>query len=383
MNTRSKFAAHAGRWAVAAAAIAIVHLFSCSEPVVEKNWNFDHQVIYVGLQRPDDVVSADVDGDGLLDLVIAEDLGITWFRNKGGNRPDFERFNPVCTDEEKTGFMGLWLSDFDGDQDLDICVSCKDDDRGYWFENRDGMGKEWLEHGLPFAEDVADHSRTHDFNNDGREDIVMQRYHGSGVFYMPSPADPSAEWPIFKIGEGRAGLSLHDMDVDGDMDVLINNRWLENPGDPESVPWPVRELPNTEDNVKNQAGDINNDGIPDIAHAQEEGESCYVLLSPSWKRITLKSDGNGLHTAVLEDFDLDGDLDLLTADIHGGCAYIFENRDGKGTAWLEHRLATWSEQGSHNLCTGDFNNDGLIDIAGKHYETGSALELWYNTHAVR
>ncbi len=35
--------------------------------------------------------------------------------------------------------MGLWTGDFDGNGDVDICVSCKEERKGYWFENADGM----------------------------------------------------------------------------------------------------------------------------------------------------------------------------------------------------------------------------------------------------
>lgn len=336
---------------------------------------FEHVIVDEGLRGPDDVAPADLDGDGDVDLVVAEDDGIAWYQNSGGQRPNWRRIAPVVH-EPATEWMGLWTGDFDGDGDTDLCGAAGG--RGYWIENADGQGTQWVLHRLPFDGDTADHSRVHDFNGDGRDDIVMQRYHGSGVFYMPSPEDPTGEWPRFKIGEGRAGLSLHDVDSDGDMDVLVENTWLENPGDPTRENWAVHAVPHSVPRVKNAVGDLNGDGTSDFAHAEEEGDECYVVLSPDWRRVTLKSDGRGLHTMKLNDFDRDGDLDLLTADIHGGHAYVFVNSDGRGTTWEHIDLPTWSKQGSHNLWTADLNGDGWTDIVGKHYSVGSALEVWYN-----
>jgi hypothetical protein len=347
--------------------------------VAGAEWVFDHQVAYVGLDGPDDVACADLDGDGRMDLVVAADNGISWFHNLSGERPKWKRFNLAPPDGGKTGFMGMWTGDFDGDGDADVCASCKNDKQGYWFENQDGRGRKWKTWPLPYGGDIADHSRIHDFNGDGRDDIVMQRYHGAGVFYMPSPENPRSRWPINKIGEGRAGLSLHDVDGDGDVDVLVDNKWLENPGNPARENWPVHIVANSESHVKNAAGDLNGDGTLDFAHAEEEGNECYVILSPSWKRVTLKSDGRGLHTMVLADFDRDKDLDLVTGDIHGGRVYLMENADGKGTAWRTHPQPAWSKEGSHNLWVADFNADGRLDVVGKHYKPGSALEIWYNT----
>jgi hypothetical protein len=40
--------------------------------------------------------------------------------------------------------------------------------------------------------------------------------------------------------------------------VLVNNTWLENPGDPALQPWPVHVIPNAQGDVKNASG------MPDI-----------------------------------------------------------------------------------------------------------------------
>jgi hypothetical protein len=344
----------------------------------QADWEFEHQVVHVGLSRPDDIVHADIDGDGLMDLVVGEDAGMSWFKNLGGRQPSWQRHNPI--DKSTTSkWMGTWVGDFDGDGDTDVCSSNKQEERGYWFENKNGKGTEWAAFVLPYSGDEADHSRTYDFNNDGRDDIVMQKYHGAGLFYMPSPSNPKGPWPAYKIGTGRAGVNLYDVDRDGDMDVLIENKWLENPGNPAQDNWPVHAVPNSRSRVKNAAGDINGDGQTDFAHAEEEGDECYVILSPTWERVTLKSDGNALHTMKLEDFDKDGDLDVVTGDIHGGRVYLYENADGQGTSWVPHNLPTWSNQGSHNCWVGDLNGDRMPDVFGKHYLTGSALEIWYNT----
>jgi len=340
-----------------------------------KDWEFQHQVLPDPLDDPDDIACADINGDGLLDLIVDTD-GMAWYENLGGDPPKWKMHHPI--DPDYHGNMGIWTGDFDGDGDLDITGGQQGGDGNYWYENT-GREINWPVHFIFNMDDISDHSRIFDFNHDGRDDIITQAYHGAGTYYLPSPDDPKKSWQSYKIGGKTAGLAIYDVDQDGDMDVLNSNAWYENPGDPAQNNWPEHVIPNSIPGVKCDAGDINEDGITDFAHSEEEGSSCYVILSPHYTRIDLKTDGKGLHSMKLDDFDRDGDLDLLTGDIHGGQVYIFENTDGAGTLWKTHTFPTWSDQGSHNCWTCDFNNDGMPDVFGKHYETGSRVEIWYNT----
>ena len=341
----------------------------------DNDWSFNHYVISDSLFDPDDITCADLNHDGLLDIIV-DSKGMTWYENLGGDLPEWEKHEPI--DQGYHGNMGIWTGDFDGDGDIDITGGQQGGDGNYWYENT-GRETHWPLHFIIDMGDIADHSRVYDFNGDGRDDIITQAYHGSGTYYLPSPENPKDQWKSYKIGGKTAGLALYDVDQDGDMDVLNSNVWYENPGNPAQEDWPEHIIPTSNSEVKCDAGDINNDGITDFAHAEEEGKECYVILSPDNKRINIKTDGHGLHTMKLVDLDKDGDLDLITADIHGGHLYIYENADGNGTRWKCHKQKNNSHEGVHNCWIGDFNNDGMLDVFGKHYNTGSSVEIWYNT----
>lgn len=354
--------------------IAVILCSLNSITLLGEDWSFIHKLVYDDIGRADDIVNADVDGDGNQDLVCSSD-GIRWYRNNGGSQPTWTRSDSIASSGE---YMGMWAGDFDGDGDIDIVANKKESGPAYWFRNNN-HATSWTQFLLLTTGNNVDHSRTYDFNNDNRDDIILQRYNGTAIFYLQSPQDPTGIWPSYQIGTGANGLSLCDVDQDGDMDVIVNNTWLENSGNPAEDNWVKHNIPNTFSGVKNAGGDLNNDGKIDFVFSQEESSGVFVHLAPDFGRQTIFSSGTGMHTMKLDDFDKDGDLDILTANIHGGPAYIFENANGQGTSWIQHDYSCYSAKGTHNAWSGDINNDGMPDFFGKHYEAGSAVEIWYST----
>jgi len=259
----------------------------------------------------------------------------------------------------------------------------------YWFENVRGDGTEWIPHRLPVSGDYIDHSRCHDFDGDGRDEIIVQTYHGGGVYYLscPAPGDPrkTGDWRCHRIGTGAHGLCLADLDGDGRMDVLVDNRWLRNPGTPARDDWPSYEITGAPSGVKNAAIDVNGDGRLDVVLSSEEGSGVFWYEAPpdpgggNWLPHVIRDDYEGAHTLWHADFDGDGREEILVAEMHTRGRHrvaILENADGRGTRWIEHILAT---TGTHNAVALDIDGDGRPDVVGCNFaETDNPLEVWLN-----
>lgn len=365
-------------------------------------WEFRLAVAFPNVPGADEVACGDIDGDGRIDILCSQSEGsqfpVRWYRNLGGDPPKWkqsERITPVHTDwKGEEGWMGSWLGDFDGDGDSDVVTGAKGTFAGIshpvcWYENAKGDGAAWVEHVLPVSGDYIDNCRSADFNGDGRDDIVVQKYNGSGVYLLacPAPADPrqSKSWQSHTIGKGGKGLSLADIDGDRRLDVLVDNKWFQNPGSPLRHNWPRHGITDAPDGAKNAAADLNGDGRTDIVLSSEEGQGIWWFEAPAnptegkWIRRNIRDDYVGNHTLWLADFDRDGKVDILTAEMHTKGKHrvtVFQNAGGNKVEWVEHVLAT---TGSHNALAVDINADKRPDIVGCNFAgSGNPLEIWLN-----
>lgn len=231
----------------------------------------------LGTDSPADVgaVVLDVDGDGWLDVVV----GGVWYRNSRQPGTPFDR---VVFDSELAGVHDVVLADLDGDGRLEILtMSDRNDLRWYripadptepwphtrigdsvhaglavgdltgngsldvvrtnvWFENVAGDGTAWVEHPLPYP--PQDPSRLTmpfmvnatiaevcDLDRDGVNDIVMvdNEMTGGRLFWLENLAGDGSQWSRHDIlvpsRPWRGAFhSLHvgDLDGDGDLDIF-------------------------------------------------------------------------------------------------------------------------------------------------------------------
>ena len=174
--------------------------------------------------------AADLDGDGDQDLIIAESWRMAWLENLGAGTfgPEIVFSNAVDWPEAvRTG-------DVDGDGDLDVLSASTWDNKFAWYENLGAgiMGPQSVISFLYKARDVI----CHDIDGDGRNDVIgagadeicWYQNLGGGSFSQPHVISASAV--------STFSISVADIDLDGDADLMASSTelgdltWYENFG---------------------------------------------------------------------------------------------------------------------------------------------------------
>ncbi|MBI5471264.1 MAG: VCBS repeat-containing protein [Ignavibacteriae bacterium] len=373
---------------IAFASILLLHVVSGAQTVVPFNYRLiDSQ----NPRHPHTTTVGDIDGDGFVDVSNASADGYTdglwWYR--------YPAWTKALVD---TGsFPGdRQNGDIDGDGDIDL-VALRGFDSGislWWYENPRPLGNPatatWTRH---FIDNVPSHDvELADINQDGRLDIVIRR-DTLVVFFQ----DTGVTWQKVAIsGRPKDGTGIGDIDSDGDLDIAINGYWYENPlplGNPATTTWAEHfVVAGWSNQVAVRVEDVNSDGRKDIILAPSGGSfggriSWYETTNPltgPWTEHIIRSATDPVHTFKAADFDLDGDLDIITGEGHWGNDpddIILWINLGGGLSWYQQTIAT---TGIHNLRIADIGNDGDMDLVGCNATNvvnpyGSPLEMWENT----
>jgi hypothetical protein len=320
---------------------------------------------------------ADIDKDGDPDLIAGgwEAGGLAWYENPRWQRHQIAEGQQFSTDIETCDV------DRDGDQDV---VSLRWESI-VWYES-----PSWKPHRI--AADTVHDVEVADLDGDGDCDAVARgqtEFNGSGHRLLLYEQVTPASWRRrdLPIPNGE-GLATADLDRDGDIDVIINQHWLENTPARE---WPLHSFTSswTHGDAFVAAGDMNGDGRIDIVHSPAELKDERYRVSwfeaPSdprsgdWKEhIVADSVEAVLHSLNVADFDNDGRLDIATAEMTQGAdpddVRIHLNPGQDGTRWSPKRIGVG---GSHSMRAIDIDRDGDIDLFGGNWN-GEGIHIYRN-----
>src|SRR5690554_181292 len=222
-----------------------------------------------------------------------------------------------------------------------------------------------------------------DVDRDGKLDFV---YGQRGTMYWMKYKSPK-EWELHTAGTGARtdlGGVPHDVNGDGWIDFVVGDSWFENTGNPEKEEFILhrKNMIGSHDNV---IVDIDGDGIKDVVSVSNSGEhnvtAWYKIpedISQNWDYTRI---GDGIHGGVAPygygDLNNNGHMDIVRGNVW------FENVEGDGKTWKEHKLVPPGGNRPDRFGLAiktwviDMNNDGMPDIVQAEADTQNGRVFWW------
>lgn len=242
---------------------------------------YDFPGVFTVIDRPDiggvpvDLDTGDLDGDGHTDIAVADVTGnrIVLFFNDGTGT--FTESDAFITAAQPTGVS---IGDLNGDGHADIVVSSFLTDSVSVHMGQEG--RTFISAGTMDAGSQPSAVATGDFDGDGLMDVLVANQNSGSLSFFAGDGDGGfAPERVLPAGSQPVDIDAVDIDRDGDTDAVITLArqpafaLLEN-----TKAGPVVRtfaLPGLALNA--DVGDLDGDGMPDLAFAASEFRRVWVV----------------------------------------------------------------------------------------------------------
>ncbi|MCD6405172.1 MAG: VCBS repeat-containing protein [Planctomycetes bacterium] len=326
--------------------------------------------------RNDICVVGDLTGNGLDDFVIGgyEGAGnVVWYR-----APHWQRFQIGEGNLEAGGL----LVDITGDGTLDLVAG--QPLRGnelYWWEHPADPAKPWTRRTILDRFAKYHDQAAGDVDSDGKDEIVFLSQQAEVLGYCDIPADPRAEpWPedcvhiIFE-GENIEGLAVADVDSDGENEIVAGGNVFHADGGK----WRREAFSDFEKPVA-AVGDLTGNGLPDIVLSEGENDRGRLAWfeAPHWKMHLLADDLWHPHSLALADFDGNGRLDIMVAEMGLSKKADFRLIICRNTGSGFETEVVDNTHPTHHARVIRLANVPLPSVVGKSFNPTNQVDLWTN-----
>ena len=261
------------------------------------NGTFQAPVAYASSgSNPVTAVTADLNGDGILDLAIAGDGAVTVLLGNGNGT-----FQPAVTYLTASVARSVAVADFNGDGIPDLVVADEmSSEVSVFLGNGDGT---FRAPALFAAGAYVWDIKVGDFNGDGIPDVVVANYVDGTASVLIGNGDGTLRPPVaYATGAGLWSLAVADFNGDGIADLVATNSWdgtvsvLLGNGDgtfQTKVTLAAGVAP-----TGVAVGDFNGDGATDLAVTDDSSNTVLALLgdqSATFNAIGVNIIGSGTH----------------------------------------------------------------------------------------
>jgi hypothetical protein len=280
-------------------------VFYIDSPFASGKQHGESKPVFDGLQRPVQVVSADLNGDGREDYLICEFGYLTgclsWMENLGGGKFTKHLLRNYA------GAIKVYVRDYNNDGKPDIWALFSQGEEGIFLFTNQGGGRFSEKQVLRFPPIYgSSYFELDDFNGDGYPDIlytcgdnadfstVLKPWHGVYIF-LNNGKNSFAQKYFFPIN-GCYKAIARDFDGDGDLDIATISFfadylhqpeegfvYLENKGNFDFMPSSV---PATQQGrwLTMDVGDVDGDGKPDIVLGNFSLAPAFMKSKTNWQQ---------------------------------------------------------------------------------------------------
>lgn len=390
--------------------LALTFIFSCSHPsqkevasVSEKTFTFESSVISDSGNLWWARTLADINGDGILDVVLINNNGSGgWLGYLTGQLEPGKWKQMIVAETAPNGETfasgDLEVADMDGDGDIDLLAVAHPGewDNGsapatlYWYEQD---GQEWIPHLVGTTPSFPKDISIGDLDGDGFLEVITATFDAATLSVFSMRAN-SWDLPVNNLHEG---MGIGDVDGDGQIDIIANGYYFQNPGSLEK-PWSpaaIDTLWHSQNEVhwsrnatKIAVKDVDRDGKAEvfITHSEKGGYPLcrYDWGGESWQKSIILNEIPAAHNLAIEDIDQDGQFEIITGVNRSRAIDIAKENDVEVPTTfpvmiLTQASSTWqidtiNMDGSYNLLVGDWEGDGDVDIF--RMTSHDTKELW-------
>jgi len=337
-----------------------------------------------------DAAVDDLDGDGDVDLYVANDGADAVWINQGGVQGGIAgRYADSGQSLGDFLTVGVALGDVDGDGDTDAVVL--NNDMGLvvvWINqggDEGGTAGQFLPSGQSMAEDLASDVALGDLDGDGDLDIFITRNIGRAnkVWVNEGGLQGGTAGEFSDSGqalgnESSGDVALADVDGDGDLDAFVaddgsNHLWINQGGDQNGTPGAFQDSGQPlgdRFSISVALGDVDGDGDPDAYVGNITDDDALWINQGGLQEGTageFAASGQTLmagstRDVALGDVDDDGDLDAFLARAGANAVWINQGGDQGGAAGIfENGGQEIGEAFSEAVALGDADADDDLD----------------------